>query len=146
MPKIVILGSCSEKPYNVLTPNPLNPKLYVEDHEKAYEEACKVFYPAIKKADVVLIWCPTGKLGDHTWRDTREAIENKKKMILLTKSGIFELVVCSHCKGKGEIEFVDYPASGATIHSNQCGICKGLGAIPNGSKGNKSYNEPGGRE
>jgi len=79
MPKIVILGSCKYGPYEIIAmPNKLNPELYEKDHEKAYEEACKTFYPAIDQCDEVWIYIPDGKIGEHTMRDLLYAIEKQK--------------------------------------------------------------------
>lgn len=84
MPKIVILGSCKHEPYEILAmPNKLNPKLYESDHEKAYEESCKVFHPAIDKADFVIVYAPKGNIGEHTGRDMRYAEEQRKPIILV---------------------------------------------------------------
>lgn len=67
--KVVILGSCKYAPYEVLlAPNPFDKKLYVENHEQAYAEACERFYPAIKEADVIFVYAPDG-IGQHTKRD-----------------------------------------------------------------------------
>lgn len=79
VPKIVILGSCKHEPYEILAmPNRLNPKLYEKDHEKAYEEACKTFYPAIDECDEVWIYVPNGNIGEHTMRDLLYAMEKRK--------------------------------------------------------------------
>lgn len=74
MPKIVILGSCRHEPYEVLfMPNKLDGKLYAKDQDEAYEEACKVVYPAIEEADVILVYVPEGKIGKHTQLDINYA-------------------------------------------------------------------------
>ena len=84
MPKIVILGSCKHEPYEILAaPNKLNPKLYKKDHEKAYEEACKVFYPAIEQADLVIVYAPNG-LGEHTIKDMLFALKKGKKVVIVS--------------------------------------------------------------
>ena len=83
MPKIVILGSCSHQPYEVLMmPNKLDPELYAEDHEKAYAKACEKFYPAIEQADVVLVYVPAGELGEHTQRDMEYAMKCGKPITM----------------------------------------------------------------
>jgi hypothetical protein len=89
MPTIVVLGSCKFEPYKVLmVPNKMESKLYDEDHEKAYHEACKIFYPAIKKTDEVWIYIPDG-LGEHTRKDLEFArAERKKTFVLVELHGI----------------------------------------------------------
>ena len=83
MPKIVIVGSCKHAPYKILlSPNPLDKKLYISDHEKAYEGACKWFYPAIQKADEIWIYAPEG-IGKHTLKDIQYAKKYGKKIRLL---------------------------------------------------------------
>jgi len=83
MPKIVILGSCRYSPYEVLlTPNPFDKELYVKDHEKAYEEACKRWYPAMDECDVVIVYAPDG-IGEHTQRDIDYAKSKKKKVFII---------------------------------------------------------------
>lgn len=85
MPRFVVLGSCKHEPYEILfLPNKLDPTLYREEHEKAYEDAKKVVYPAIKNADVIIIYVPNGIIGDHTQRDLRFAISKKKKIVFIT--------------------------------------------------------------
>ncbi len=80
--KIVVLGSCRYEPYEVLAmPNKLDPELYEEDHEKAYDEACKVFYPAIDEADLVLVYAPEG-IGEHTGRDLDYAKDQGKDYVV----------------------------------------------------------------
>jgi hypothetical protein len=87
MPKIVVIGSCKYSPYEILiVPNTLDTKLYVEDHEKAYEEACKKFYPAIDKADEVWVYVPNGIIGEHTQRDIDYA-QSKRKTIRIIGKG-----------------------------------------------------------
>ena len=86
MPKIVILGSCRYEPYQVLfMPNKLDKKLYESDHEKAYLEACKVIYPAIAEADIVIAYCPDG-IGEHTKRDLKYAGRLRKKIVIIGSS------------------------------------------------------------
>jgi len=87
MPKFVIIGSCECEPYTMLAmPNKLNPELYLSDHEKAYEEACKYFYPAIDNADFVLVYAPRGphNLGLHTKRDVEYALIKGKRIVYVT--------------------------------------------------------------
>ena len=88
MPKFVMLGSCRHEPYEMLfMPNKIDPTLYREEHEKAYDEACKTTYPAIEKADVVIVYVPDGIIGDHTQRDLTHAISHKKKIVVITHRG-----------------------------------------------------------
>lgn len=87
MVKIVILGSCKHEPYEVLfMPNKLNPKLYKEDHEKAYLEACKVVFPAIAEADIIIAYVPDG-IGEHTRRDLKYADSLRKRIVLIENEG-----------------------------------------------------------
>jgi len=82
--KIVILGSCKHAPYELIqAPNPLDLDLYVTDHEKAYREACKIYYPKIKEADIVLVYAPNGVIGKHTWRDLTFAIKQNKHVTII---------------------------------------------------------------
>jgi len=82
MPKIVVLGSCRFEPYEVLAmPNKLDPVLYANDHEKAYDKACEKFYPAMDEADVILVYNPDGKIGEHTQRDIDYALARGKKVV-----------------------------------------------------------------
>lgn len=81
MPKIVILGSCKYKPYvMLLAPNPFDEELYAKDHDKAYVQACEKFYPAIDKADFIIVYCPDG-IGKHTQKDIKYAKKMKKKIV-----------------------------------------------------------------
>ena len=81
MPKMVILGSCKHEPYVVLAmPNKLNPKMYNENHKKAYEHACKYFYPAIDNTDIIIVYCPDG-IGKHTQKDINYAKSKNKKIV-----------------------------------------------------------------
>lgn len=87
MPKIVIVGSCRHEPYEILMmPNKLDGKLYDEDHEEAYFQACKRFYPAIAEADIVIAYVPDG-IGEHTRRDLKHADSLNKRIILIEKEG-----------------------------------------------------------
>ena len=88
MPKIVIVGSCKYAPYEILiTPNPLDKELYIKDHKKAYEEACKVFYPKIDECDEVWIYTPDGIIGEHTKKDIRYANKKGKIVKILINEG-----------------------------------------------------------
>lgn len=87
MPRIVILGSCEHEPYEVLiAPNKLDSELYEKDHEKAYEEATKKFFPAIDEADEVWIYAPDG-MGIHTTMDYSYARMKGKTIRFLAKAG-----------------------------------------------------------
>ena len=67
MPKIVILGSCRHEPYEILAVPESHPTLH--NTKEGYEWACKKFYPAIREADVVLVYSPDGRIGEHTRLD-----------------------------------------------------------------------------
>lgn len=85
MPKFVVLGSCRYEPYEVLAmPNKLDAELYEIDHEKAYEEACEVFFPAIRQSDFVIVYAPNG-IGKHTRRDMDYAKKCGKPIIVVSK-------------------------------------------------------------
>ena len=80
MPKIVILGSCRHEPYEILAvPNKI-PNAW--NTEKGYEIASKKFYPAVEKADVVLVYAPDGKIGEHTQRDIEYARKQGKPIFV----------------------------------------------------------------
>ena len=83
MVKICIIGSCRYEPYMLLfMPNKLDPELYEKDHERAYLEACKVVYPAIREADIIIAYVPEG-IGEHTRRDLKFAESLKKRIVLV---------------------------------------------------------------
>ena len=85
MPKIVVVGSCKHAPYNIIqVPNPFDWKLYNEDHEKAYEKACEIYYPKIQECDEVWVYAPDG-IGHHTKRDIDYAKKNGKIIRYLMK-------------------------------------------------------------
>lgn len=80
MVKIVILGSCKHAPYEILVvPNKI-PGAWNTD--LGYEIATRKFYPAIEKADVVLVYTPDGHIGEHTQRDIDYATEKGKTIVL----------------------------------------------------------------
>ena len=85
MVKIVILGSCRHSPYEILlVPNPLLSSYTPDKHslyntEEGYINACKVFYPAIDKADLILVYAPDG-IGEHTKRDIDYSISKNKRV------------------------------------------------------------------
>jgi hypothetical protein len=74
----------------LLAPNVFNPPLYASDHEKAYEEACEHFYPAIEKADEVWVYAPEGleSLGEHTKRDIEFAKKAGKKVMIVKELSV----------------------------------------------------------
>ena len=79
MPKFVILGSCRFEPYEVLAmPNRITGGT---NDDAGYQKACKIFYPAIDEADVVLVYTPDGKMGEHTARDVEYARKRGKKLL-----------------------------------------------------------------
>lgn len=80
MPKIVILGSCKLEPYEIVVPKK-NP---FWNTEKGYKLATDRFYPAIDKADVVIVWVPDG-IGDHTKRDIEYAQQQGKRIVVIAE-------------------------------------------------------------
>jgi hypothetical protein len=94
MPKIVVLGSLKHEPYEMLAPKMMNPELHAqgpEGHELAYVKACEVFYPAIERADLVLVWLPGGKISKHTKADMMFAISQRKRVVLITPNEVLEI-------------------------------------------------------
>ncbi len=87
MVNITILGSCRFSPYNILAkPDPLNPAYTVSRHhdfntDEEYENAKKIFFPAIEDSDVVLVFAPDG-IGEHTQRDLDHTIKKKIPYII----------------------------------------------------------------
>lgn len=80
MPKIVILGSCRYVPYEMLAvPNKI-PNAW--NTEEGYQIASKKFYPAIEKADLILVYAPDG-IGEHTQRDIDYAKKKGKKIVMI---------------------------------------------------------------
>jgi hypothetical protein len=80
MPKIVVLGSCKHEPYEVLAmPNKI-PNAW--NTEKGYKVACKKFYPAIKQADIIIVYAPNG-IGEHTQRDIDFAKSQGKPIFIV---------------------------------------------------------------
>lgn len=74
MTKIVILGSCRHEPYEILAVPKKNSKWNTKE---GYELATKRFYPAIKRADIIIVYAPDG-IGVHTKRDMAYAITQGK--------------------------------------------------------------------
>lgn len=85
MPKIVILGSCRFEPYEIVAPNKIPG---AHNTEKGYKIACEKFYPAIEKADVVLVYAPDGRIGEHTGRDIVYAWKCGKKVYVLPREPV----------------------------------------------------------
>lgn len=82
MPKIVILGSCRFEPYKVLAlPNKIKGAW---NTEKGYKKASEIFYPAIDKADLIIVYAPDG-IGEHTKRDIEYAKSKGKRIIVVCK-------------------------------------------------------------
>lgn len=80
MVKIVILGSCRFEPYEILAvPNKIKGAW---NTEKGYQIACKKFYPAIDKADLVIVYAPDG-IGEHTQRDIDYVKKQRKKIVII---------------------------------------------------------------
>jgi hypothetical protein len=77
MVKIVILGSCRFSPYEILaSPKPIT---NLWNTEEGYQIASKRFYPAIDKADLIIVYAPDG-IGEHTKRDMEYAISKGKRI------------------------------------------------------------------
>lgn len=84
MVKIVILGSCRYEPYEILAvPNKI-PGAWNTD--EGYKLASETFYPALKEADVILVFTPGGMIGEHTWKDIDFAHELGKKVFFFDMS------------------------------------------------------------
>ena len=62
------------------------------------------------------------KLALHEGR--RRVLERVSER-LVTELEWEVMKTCPHCRGKGEIPVVIYPASGAEIETQTCGVCKG---------------------
>jgi len=78
MPKIVFLGSCRFEPYEILAvPSSIKG---LHSTEKGYQIACKKFYSAIRKADLIFAYIPDG-IGIHTQRDIDYAKSIGKEVI-----------------------------------------------------------------
>ena len=52
-------------------------------YQAAYIYAYAVFYPAIKAADIVLVYNPDGVVGEHTQADIIEAERQGKPKVYL---------------------------------------------------------------
>ena len=79
MPKIVILGSLRNGDYEVTFPKKVRENYH---NEEGYQLACKIFYPAIERADIVIVY---GEMGEHTKRDADYAVECGKRIIHIPK-------------------------------------------------------------
>ena len=87
MPKIVILGSCRFDPYEIIAiPNKIKG---AGNTKKGYRKASRVFYPAIEKADIVIVYAPDG-IGEHTKRDIEFARSKGKRVIVLGQKELTE--------------------------------------------------------
>lgn len=71
-------------------PNKLDPEMYEKSHEAAYEEACRLFYPAIDHADIVLVWAPEATLGQHTLKDMQYAAVKGKRVVVIYPETVWE--------------------------------------------------------
>lgn len=86
MVKITILGSRRFSPYEVLAkPEPYKPEYTIENHkafddESDYQDACKIFYPAIEESDIIIVFSPDG-VGTHTYRDILHARKHHKRIV-----------------------------------------------------------------
>jgi len=82
MPNIVILGSLRFDPYIVVVPE----KTSAEYHNEAgYTKACERIYPAMAKADMIIVWAPDG-IGEHTQRDIDYARSIGKRVFVLKET------------------------------------------------------------
>ena len=66
------MGSRRFEPYEILAvPNTI--KGAEGNNETSYQKAKEIFYPAIDKADVILVYIPNNTIGEHTLRDIEYA-------------------------------------------------------------------------
>lgn len=80
MTKFVILGSCRFEPYMILAvPNKI-PGAWNTD--RGYEVAAKKFWPAMRDADVIIVYAPDG-VGEHTRKDIDYAKSIGKRVFFL---------------------------------------------------------------
>jgi len=75
-------------------PDPLNPRYTKERHhefntDEEYENATKLFYPAIEDSDIIIVWAPDG-IGTHTHRDIGHALSLKKRVVVIHSDGVYE--------------------------------------------------------
>jgi hypothetical protein len=83
LPKIVILGSCRFEPYHILAvPNKI-PDAW--NTEEGYQIAAQKFYPAIDSADLIIVYAPEERIGEHTQRDIDYARRKGKKVYRLVE-------------------------------------------------------------
>ncbi len=80
MTNFVMLGSCRFEPYNFLAVPNMIPGAWNTD--AGYAIAAKVFYPAMDKADVIIVYAPDG-IGKHTQLDIDYARSIGKKVFAL---------------------------------------------------------------
>ena len=80
MTKFVMLGSCRFEPYDfIAVPNRIKGGT---NDDKGYAKAAKIFYPAMDKADVIIVFAPDG-IGIHTQKDIDYAQSIGKKVFVL---------------------------------------------------------------
>lgn len=77
MTKFVMLGSCRFEPYEFLAVPDKIPGAWNTD--KGYAIAAEKFYPAMDKADVIIVYAPDG-IGKHTQLDIDYAHSIGKKV------------------------------------------------------------------
>ena len=77
MPKIVVVGSTRFEPYDIIAVPRRLPN-YTND-EKSYQEAFKLFKPAIDICDEVWVYFPDG-IGEHTTKDMMYALSIGKRV------------------------------------------------------------------
>ena len=80
MVKIVILGSCRFEPYEILEVPKRN---NLGNTEEGYQKSTKRFFPAIEKADIVIVYASDG-IGEHTKRDMEYAKKQGKRIIVIS--------------------------------------------------------------
>lgn len=80
MVKIVILGSCKFEPYEILAMPQKIPNAW--NTEKGYKLASKKFYPAMDKADIIIVYAPLG-IGEHTQKDVDYAKKIGKEVFII---------------------------------------------------------------
>jgi hypothetical protein len=80
LPKIVILGSCRFAPYEVLAVPEKIPGAW--NTEAGYQMAFRRFGPAIRQADIVVVYAPDG-IGVHTNRDLEYAKSLGKRIHII---------------------------------------------------------------
>ena len=85
MTKFVILGSCRFEPYEILAvPDRIEGGT---NDDAGYKKASTIFYPAMKQADVIIVYAPDG-IGEHTQKDIDFAQSIGKQVFFLVKQQV----------------------------------------------------------